>query len=142
MMLCLSSKSCLHPEFLNLFASLSAKQILAGPLIIYMARADAKLPTLPQTGFITLKSESAALQGIIAGAVEHLGPALAQTLMRNVGGNALRSELNSLSNPLRRLVTTHPRAQAWLEQALMDESFPSPQVPRETKMLFLRRLVG
>ncbi|KAK0629841.1 armadillo-type protein [Bombardia bombarda] len=94
------------------------------------------------TGFITLKSENPELQNTIANAMGHLGPLIAQTLIQNVGGNAARSELDKLSDPLKKLVTHQVRAQSWLQQALFDESFPSKQVTPEEKTLFLKKVVG
>jgi hypothetical protein len=73
--------------------------------------------------------------------MNHLGPLLAQSLVQNVGGNASRSELDKLSDPLKKLVTQQPRAQAWLEQALLDERFPSAHVSRQDKLLFLKKIV-
>jgi hypothetical protein len=72
----------------------------------------------------------------------HLGPLLTQTLVQNIGGNAARSELEKVSDPLKKLVTNQPRAQAWLEQALFDASFPSMQVTREDKVIFLKKIIG
>ncbi|KAK3357711.1 armadillo-type protein [Lasiosphaeria hispida] len=94
------------------------------------------------TGFISIKSEDAVLQTTIANAMDHLGPLIAQTLIQNMGGNAARSELDKLSDPLKKLVTQHVKAQSWLEQALFHESFPSAQVTPVEKMAFLKKVVG
>ena len=74
--------------------------------------------------------------------MDHLGPLFAQTLVQNIGGNAARSELDKLSEPLKKLVTQQVRAQAWLEQALLHESFPSTLVTAEEKIVFLKKVVG
>ena len=74
--------------------------------------------------------------------MNHLGPMVAQTLIRNIGGNASRSELDKLSDPLKKLVVSNVSAQKWLEQALFDENFPSTQVTAEDKMTFLKKVVG
>ncbi|KAH8889540.1 ARM repeat-containing protein [Thozetella sp. PMI_491] len=92
--------------------------------------------------FITLKSDDPQLQDTIAGAMNHLGPLLARSLIRNFGGDASRTELDKLSEPLKKLVVHSVQAQAWLEQALFDPSFPSTQVSEEDKRVFLKRITG
>jgi len=73
--------------------------------------------------------------------MSHLGPLFTQTLIRNIGGNAARSEIDKLSDPLKKLVVQQPRAQAWLEHALSHD-FPSARVTEEEKMLFLKKILG
>jgi len=74
--------------------------------------------------------------------MEHLGPLIAQSLMRNVGGDASRSQLDKLSEPLKRLVVQHVQAKTWLEQALQDVEFPSRLVSTEDKSVFLKKIIG
>lgn len=72
-----------------------------------------------------------------------LGPLVAQSLMQNIGGNAARSELDKLSDPLKKLITNQLHAQRWLEAALCREDFPGNKCVGETeKMLFLKKVVG
>jgi hypothetical protein len=71
-----------------------------------------------------------------------LGPMIAQSLVQNIGGNAARSELDKLSDPLKKLVVEQAQAQSWLEQALLSDSFPSSQVSREQKLTFLKKIIG
>lgn len=73
--------------------------------------------------------------------METLGPVLCQSLMRNIGGNALRSELDRLSEPLKRLVARYPGAKVWIEAALHDEHFPSPRVTPEQKTMFIKKII-
>lgn len=61
--------------------------------------------------------------------------------MSNIGGNASRSELDKLSDPLKKLVVQHHRAQQWLESALCDPSFPSTQVSQGDKSMFLKKII-
>jgi hypothetical protein len=70
-----------------------------------------------------------------------LGPSFSQALMRNIGGNASRSELDKLSEPLKRLVNQNPLAQTWLESALCHPSFPSTRVTKEEKTMFLKKVI-
>jgi hypothetical protein len=79
--------------------------------------------------------------------MSHLGPLLARSLVSNIGGHAARSELDKLSEPLKRLVTTRVEAQGWLRQALLDDSLfgvggAAERVGREEREMFLRRVVG
>lgn len=99
------------------------------------------LLTPGQTGFITLKSDDPSTQVSITNAMDHLGPLLAQSLMQNIGGNASRSELDRLSEPLKKLVVQHVRAKEWLEQALFGEAFPSAHVPPADRDLFLKKVI-
>ena len=81
------------------------------------------------------------MQAAISNAMEHLGPLIARSLIQNIGGNASRSELDKLSDPLKKLVVNQVHSQRWLEAALFDESFPSTQVSREEKSMFLKKII-
>lgn len=70
-----------------------------------------------------------------------LGPLLAQSLARNIGGNALRSELDRLCEPLRKLVSRYPMAKEWLQSGLDHPSFPSQKVDAEQKSLFVKKII-
>lgn len=71
-----------------------------------------------------------------------LGPLLSQTLARNIGGNASRSELDKLSEPLKKLINRYPMARDWLEVGLNHSSFPSSKVTTEEKSLFVKKIIG
>lgn len=73
--------------------------------------------------------------------METLGPLLCQSLARNIGGNASRSELDKISEPLKKLVSRHPRTKEWLESGLNHPSFPSNNVTAEDKSMFVKRVV-
>jgi hypothetical protein len=70
-----------------------------------------------------------------------LGPLLCQSLARNVGGNASRSELDKLAEPLKKLVSHHPTAKDWLEAGLSHPSFPSAKITPEQKSMFVKKLI-
>ncbi|KAH6849712.1 armadillo-type protein [Chaetomium sp. MPI-CAGE-AT-0009] len=100
------------------------------------------------------------LKAAMANAMAHLGPLIAAALVRNLGGHAARSELDKLCEPLKKLVASHPAAQAWLQGALFFEGnggvggngggngeggggFPGAErVGGEERMAFLRRVVA
>lgn len=72
----------------------------------------------------------------------HFGPQLAHSLVQNIGGKAPRSDLDKLSEPLKKLIVQHVHASKWLEAALNDESFPSEKVLPNDKALFVKKLVS
>ncbi|KAK8065795.1 hypothetical protein PG997_012542 [Apiospora hydei] len=92
------------------------------------------------TSFITLKSDDEGTQGTIDGAMNQFGPILALSLIQNIGGNAARSELDKLSDPLKKLVFQNAHARQWLEAALNDDSFPSDKVSPADRALFLKKI--
>lgn len=90
---------------------------------------------------MSVKPEDPAIQAGFSSAIEYLGPLLSQSLIQNMGGNASRSELDKLSDPLKKLVVQHPRAKQWLETALLNPSFPSTQVSEADKSMFLKKVI-
>ncbi|KAF2965766.1 hypothetical protein GQX73_g7790 [Xylaria multiplex] len=94
------------------------------------------------TTFVTAKSDEPNVQITLNDAMAHFGPLLSQSLMQNIGGRASRSDLDKLSDPLKKLIFQHVHASKWLEAALNDPSFPSDKVSSEDKALFLKKLVS
>ncbi|KAI1189881.1 armadillo-type protein [Nemania serpens] len=94
------------------------------------------------TTFITAKSDDSEVQATLNDAMSHFGPQLSQSLIQNIGGRAARSDLDRLSDPLRKLIVQHVHASKWLEAALNDPSFPSDKVSAQDKALFLKKLVS
>ncbi|PHH68695.1 hypothetical protein CDD80_7340 [Ophiocordyceps camponoti-rufipedis] len=94
------------------------------------------------TAFVSLKSDDGNVEPAMRRAMQTLGPILAQSLARNIGGNASRSELDKLSEPLKKLVVRHPMAKEWLQLGLNHESFPSTQVTSEQKALLVRKIIS
>lgn len=81
------------------------------------------------------------MQGGNSGLMNTLGPVLALSLARNIGGNASRSELDKLSEPMKKLVSRFPAAKFWIEAGLNDPSFPSSKVTADEKAIFLKKLL-
>lgn len=69
-----------------------------------------------------------------------IGPLLAAALMNEIGGNAQRSELDSICKPLRSFIFTQPAAKRHLEQALISPHFPSQKVIDADKRVFLQKV--
>ncbi|KAI0542395.1 armadillo-type protein [Xylaria digitata] len=94
------------------------------------------------TTFVIAKSDEPNVQITLNDAMSHFGPRLSQSLVQNIGGRASRSDLDKLSDPLKKLIFQHVHASKWLEAALNDPSFPSDKVSSEDKALFLKKLIS
>lgn len=70
-----------------------------------------------------------------------MGPAVTLSLIRNIGGNASRSELDKLSEPLKKLASSHPSTQSWIHAALFHPTFPDKSVSEQEKLSFMRKVV-
>ncbi|KID69796.1 importin 13, partial [Metarhizium hybridum] len=92
--------------------------------------------------FITLKGGHPEASDAAEQAMGTLGPLLARSLARNIGGRASRSELDRLSEPIKRLVNCYPLAKEWLQSGLGHTSFPSSKVTEEQKALFVKKVVS
>ncbi|PQE11948.1 hypothetical protein CJF31_00000059 [Rutstroemia sp. NJR-2017a BVV2] len=102
------------------------------------------LTLIAKSTFVSLpvNQPDQAIQEVITNALQHLGPLLAQALIYNIGGAAARSELDKLSDPLKKLVVSQVRAKSWLEAALREGNFPSDQVDDKEKMVFLTKIIN
>jgi hypothetical protein len=93
------------------------------------------------TTFLTLGGPATPLQVTITNAMTELGPLIALSLAKNVGGNAARSELDRLSEPLKKLVLL-PMAQKWLEAALIGPEFPAgDRVGEDQRRMFVKKVM-
>lgn len=91
---------------------------------------------------MSLNDESTnGLKGEVSQAMATLGPLLCQCIARNVGGNAARSELDKVAEPLKRMVSRYPETKLWLELGLNHPSFPSSKVTLEQKSMFLKKII-
>ncbi|KAI1106328.1 ARM repeat-containing protein [Jackrogersella minutella] len=91
--------------------------------------------------FISLTTSDQNTQTIVNNAMSYLGPKLSESLIQNIGGNAARSELDKLSEPLKKLVVQHVNTRQWLEAALNDPAFPSDIVSQKDKEMFLKTVI-
>ncbi|KAL2068336.1 hypothetical protein VTL71DRAFT_16434 [Oculimacula yallundae] len=118
-------------------------------LFMFALKALAGTEPLPKASaadfwatFIALPNQSSELQSAIDSAVSQLGPLLAQALIYNVGGHAARSELEKLSDPIKKLVVRQVHSKSWFEAALFDANFPSEKVTAKDKSVFLAKIVN
>lgn len=93
---------------------------------------------------MSIKPEDPGTKAGFSNAIEHLGPLLARALIFNVSGMASRSELDKLSDVLKKLVTQHPRTREWLQFALNDPAIPisNTMASQEDKNMFLKKIIG
>ena len=80
-------------------------------------------------------------QNLVDASVEEYGPRVAHALIRGIGGQAARSELDTLSDPLKKMVFRQPRARLWLSEALHSETFPSQHVGDRDKKIWLQKIM-
>ena len=78
---------------------------------------------------------------MVDGVMMEYGPLLSQALMRNIGGEAARSELDVIANPLKKMIFKHPGSKTWLNQALFSDTFPSQTVGPEEKRIWLQKVI-
>lgn len=74
-------------------------------------------------------------------AMQQYGPLLCRILVRQISGEAARSEMNMLAEPLKKLVFHQPRAKQWLSEALDSDSFPSTKVGPTEKRVWLQKIM-
>ena len=90
---------------------------------------------------MALKNQAQQLQASVDSTLQHLGPLLAGAIIYNIGGNAARSELDKLSEPLKKLVVSQVSSKSWLQAALFADNFPSDKVLAGEKSVFLQKII-
>lgn len=73
--------------------------------------------------------------------MQEYGPQLSHAVIMAVGGQALRSDLDTLAEPLKALVTCQPKAKTWLADALSSETFPSKIIGPTEKRIWLQKIL-
>ncbi|EPS39280.1 hypothetical protein H072_6942 [Dactylellina haptotyla CBS 200.50] len=81
-------------------------------------------------------------QRMIEMIIQQTGETLAKNLVIQIGGGAARSELDNVTEPLKKMVFKQLHARKWLETSLFSngEGFPSQKVSAEDKNMFLKKL--
>ena len=74
--------------------------------------------------------------------MDHYGPQLCHALIRNISGEAARSDLDTISLPLKKLIFAQPRAKRWLSEALNSTSFVSDKISSTEKRVWLEKVMG
>jgi hypothetical protein len=90
---------------------------------------------------VSLKSLAHPLQESVNRVMEHLGPALAEALVYNISGNSARSELDKISDPLKKLVVKQVQSKSWLEAALFGKNLPGNKIEEGDRRIFLQKIM-
>ena len=77
-----------------------------------------------------------------AAVIQQYGPQVCHILVQKFGGEAARSELDALAEPLKKMIFAQPHAKVWLSDALSSEDFPSQKVDMSERRLWLQRIIG
>ena len=113
--------------------------------ILAAFRGRDQLPKLVAADFLSallcLSDLPADQQQTVQSALEHLGPLIAGNIVYNISGNAARSELDKVCDPLRKLVVRHSAAKTWLQGALFSDNFGSDRVKDSEKTAFLQKTI-
>ena len=86
---------------------------------IFPKRSAAEFWTL----YLQLADQPLDAQAIVDQVIDAFGPRLADALVLNFGGTAVRSDLDDLVEPLKKMVARQPKAKAWLASALESKTF-------------------
>ena len=73
--------------------------------------------------FLQLTDRPPETQQMVSQVIEVFGQRLAEALVLNFGGAAVRSDLDDLIEPLKKMVARQPKAKAWLANALEGQMF-------------------
>ncbi|KAI9746575.1 MAG: hypothetical protein M1818_000288 [Claussenomyces sp. TS43310] len=93
------------------------------------------------SSFVSETSLIEPIQARLNMSMEQVGPFLAQALIYNVSGNAARSELDKIAEPLKRLVARQVRAKSWLENALFHLTDQDNKASENERRIFLQKLI-
>ncbi|KAA8911147.1 armadillo-type protein [Sphaerosporella brunnea] len=93
------------------------------------------------TQFLGLTDESPEVQAAVDSITAGCSPRLVEKLCWSLGGGCQRSEVDSIAEPLRKLVTRHVRCKSWLTEALKPAGFPTANVNEKDKRLFVEKIM-
>ena len=77
-----------------------------------------------------------------AGTIQKYGPVLCQILIHGIAGQVPRSSLDTLAEPLKKLVFAQPQAKQWISAALDHSNFPSQKVDAAQKRVWLQKVMS
>ncbi|KAI9818503.1 MAG: hypothetical protein M1827_000562 [Pycnora praestabilis] len=144
---CIDFVGKLIPRYLNVLLSIEPQHELQSMFLftIKCLRGNDILPKRAAASFWSLfvvtTNENPRIQSSIDSIMQELGPILAAALVKNIGGDAARSELDMIAEPLKKLVFKQQRAKSWLEAALTADTFPSQKVDATEKRVWLQKVL-
>ncbi|KAL9119683.1 MAG: hypothetical protein Q9187_003767 [Circinaria calcarea] len=104
-------------------------------------RVKSYLIVMSKCSVVQLRNLPADIQAMVDSVIHEYGPLVCLGLVRGIAGEAARSELDALIEPLKKLVFRQPRAKQWLSDALFNDSFPSPLVSETDKKIWLQKVM-
>ncbi|KAI9829623.1 MAG: hypothetical protein M1826_005513 [Phylliscum demangeonii] len=144
---CIDFLTRLLSRYANVLVQFEPQSLLQ-EVLIFTLRCMAGVDILPKrasatfwASFIGIDPQPDVAQSAINNILEHLGSSVAEAIIINVGGHAARSDLDTVAEPLKRMVFHHVKAKTWLAQALFNPNFPSAKVNDEQKRLFLQQVM-
>ena len=81
------------------------------------------------------------LANFLRAVMDRYGAIVARVLVNKFAGEASRSELDELAEPLKKMVFCQPAAKRWLEDALNADTFPSRKVGPTEKRVWLQKII-
>ena len=97
--------------------------------------------TRSQSSLLSLSELEPAVQTAVDAALAQLGQPIADAIVFNISGNAARSEIDKVCDPLRKLVIRHPGAKVWLQNAMFGGNFSSDRIKDADKTMFLQKIL-
>ena len=66
---------------------------------------------------------------------------MTQIIVYDIAGDVPRSEIEALSEPLRKLAFAQSRAKQWISDALFSSTFPSSKITEAEKRVWLQQII-
>ncbi|KAK3715372.1 member of the karyopherin-beta [Vermiconidia calcicola] len=143
---CINVLSELMPHYVHvLFEEMSASTLA---FILSAVQGPDSMPKRTACEFWTklIKPQTAAIsedaQQRINQVMSSYGQQLVYSLLHQIRGQAQRSELDYVCEPLKALLLHQSGTQTWLQSALADERFAIPRVTMNDRAMFLRQIMG
>jgi len=137
----------LIPRYLNVFLN-SEVQMSTSQLFTFALRCLMAAEILSRrsaaafwASFVQIRDQPDPIQHMVDGVMREYGPLLGEALIRCIGGEAARSDLDFLAEPLKKLVFRQPKSKLWLEEALFGDTFPSQNVGPIEKRVWLQKIM-
>lgn len=93
-----------------------------------------------------MKPQSAAISPEVQEGINQIiaayGPKLCLALVHQIGGQAYRSDIDCIMEPLKALLMNQSGTHMWLREALAHDSFPSNRVTMDDRARFLKQITG
>ncbi|MCJ1469086.1 hypothetical protein MMC07_007719 [Pseudocyphellaria aurata] len=145
---CLNLAEKLIPTYLQTFLDAQTRNDIP-TLFVFSLRCLALPEVMPKraasyfwASLMQNRELSDEKQNVVNDIMQTYGSQLSYVLIMNVGGGAARSDLDVLADPLRKLVSSHPRAKTWLTDALWSQNFPSQKVGDSDKRIWLQKIIN